>query len=228
MFLFNKKVDEKVINEISQIIDTYPEEMEECFLPSDAKMIWYLGGNEDLDKLFKNELENFDLHKLFNHKKITLSQCLREQPKVRKSFFYALNNIKQSQNIYYNSGLLDFLKQKGKMFINNYLKGFQKSADYYYRKKISKGKVPEYRDFFAWIQDNQLYLLDKLFVYLGPYKIPVDNIICYYENDDIARTVLEYKENDEVKTMTFNLGSHDIIKGILPFKGKDLDESSDS
>ncbi|PRR78089.1 hypothetical protein CLLI_20090 [Clostridium liquoris] len=222
MFLFDKRVDEKIINEISEIIDTYPEEMEECFLPNDAKMIWYLGGNEDLDAKLKNELENFDLHKLFDPKKTTLSQCLREHIKVRKSFFFALNNIKQGQNIYYNTALLDFLKQKGKMFIDNYLAGFQKSANHYYKKKISKGKVPEYRDLFAWIQDDELYLLDKLFVYFGTYKIPLDNIICYYENDDIARTVLEYVENGENKSMTFNLGSYGIIKEIIPFKAKEI------
>lgn len=114
MFLLNKKVDDNTIKEISQLIDKFSEEMEECFLPSDAKFIWYINGNEYLDQSIKKELENFDLPYLFNYKKISLINCLNEQPKVRKSFFYALNNIKQGQNLYYNDGLLKFLKEKGK------------------------------------------------------------------------------------------------------------------
>ncbi|WP_125152511.1 hypothetical protein [Clostridium rectalis] len=217
MFLFNKKVDEKIIKEIERIIVDNKLEMDECYLPKDATLIFYLGGCEKLDSLYKNELENFDLPNLFNYKKTSLIDCLNEHGKVRKSFFYALNNIKQSQNLFYDDALLDFLKEKGKMFIYNYLKGFQKSAEYY-KKKISKGKLPDFRELFVWKQDDKLHFLDKLFVYLDPLKIDINNIISYYQDEDIARTVLEYKDGETIKMLKFNLASFDILSKIIPFK----------
>ncbi len=217
MLFFNKKVNPSTINEIEEILNKYNEEFEDCYLPNGTKFLCYLGGHKTLDSLCENELTNFDLHKLFDYKKITLANCLDEQPKVRKSFFYSLNNIKQSQDFEDTSSLLDFLENKGKMFINDYLKTFQKSAEYY-NKKHNKGKLPEYRELYTWTDDEYIYLLDKLFVYLGAFKIKLDSIIDVYENDDIARTVLKYRENDEVNELYFNLEAYGMLKNFIPYK----------
>lgn len=219
MLFFSKKVNEKTISDIEEIVNKYEDEFNKCYVPLNALNLWYLEGNNFLDNLYGNELENFDLSTLYDYKNTTLKNCLDEHPKVRKSFFYALNNIKQSKQLYYLNDLLDFLRSKGKMFVDNYLKDFQKSSNKY-KKSIEKQKLPEYRNLLAWIEDDKLHFLDKLFVYLGKYSIPLDNIVEFYTDNDIARTVLVYNENNEVKNMNFNLSSFDTLEKLLPFKAK--------
>lgn len=219
MPFFIKKIDEQTINDIEKIITKYENEFNECYLPLDSLSLFYLDGNKFLDNLYDNELENFDLDQLCDYKKDELKDCLDAHSKIRKSFFYALNNIKQNKQLFYIDGLLDFLKDNGKMFLNNYLPNFQKSSKKY-KKSIEKNKLPEYRSLLTWIEDDNLNFLDNLFVYLGKYSIPLDNIIEFYINEDIARTVLVYNENDEVKNMNFNLSSFDNLKKLLPFKAK--------
>jgi len=223
MLFFNKKVDEKIINEIEDIIKTHLEELESCFMPVDAKIVWYLGGNELLDTLYQNELENFDLDTLFNSKKTSLPECLREHSKVRKSFFFALNNIKQNKNLFYNDALCKFLKEEGKFFINSYLKNFEKYSKKY-RKLLEKNKLPEYKELCVWIQDDNLCFIDRLFVYLHNYKINVNNIVKYYQDENIARTVLIYTENGVEKKMFFNLSSFDNLKTLLPLLSSECEK----
>lgn len=219
MLFFSKKVDENIINDIEEIVTKYENEFNECYLPLDSLNLFYLEGNESLDNLYSNELKNFDLDILCNYKKNSLKKCLDDHSKIRRSFFYALNNIKQSKQLYYLDGLLNFLSESGKMFINNYLPNFKKSSKKY-RKSIERNKLPEYRNLLTWIEDDKLHFLDNLFVYLDKYSIPLDNIIEFYIDEDMARTVLVYNENNEVKNMNFNLSSFDNLKKLLPFKAK--------
>lgn len=217
MLFFNKKVDKKTMNDIEEIINKYRDEFNECYAPLNALNLWYLEGNIFLDNLYNRELENFDLSLLYDYKKTTLKDCLDKHYKVRKSFFYAINNINQSKSFSHSDELLEFLKIKGKIFINNYLKDFQKSSAKY-KKSIEKNKLPEYRNLLVWIEDNNLIFLDKLFVYLGKYSIDLNNIVEFYTDDNIARTVLIYNENGKIKRMNFNLSSFDALKKLLPSK----------
>lgn len=219
MLLFNKKVNEKTIKDIKEIINKYEDEFNECSLPLTAVNLWYLEGNAFLDNLYNKEIENFDLPYLYNYKKTDLKSCLDEHIKVRKSFFYAVNNIKQSKEFNNLDELLDFLKDKGNIFIGNYLKGFQRSSNKY-KKSIEKNKLPEYRNLLVWIENDALYFSDKLFVYLNKYSIPLDSIIEFYTDDAIARTVLVYKEGDTIENMNFNLSSFDTLKKLFPSKAK--------
>ncbi|MBE6069499.1 MAG: hypothetical protein E7211_17695 [Clostridium lundense] len=221
MLFFGKKtVDDKTIQNLSNLIDKYENEFDKCFIPKDAFVTLYLGGSDLLDNQINAELKEFNFHEL-NYKNKNLSDVLDENSKMRKSFFVALNNIKQNENLFYNNALLDFLKDNGKVFLGNYLEGFKKEAKGYH-KHVQKGKLKDGRHVFVWIQDEKLYLLDNLFVYITPLAIDIENIIRFYEddNENFAGTILEYMDNGEIKKIKFNLASFLALKQILPFKAE--------
>lgn len=215
MLFFSKKVDDKIITELKELIEKFNEEFHQSFMPKEVSCLWYLGGNERIDTLCEHELTNFNLHNLFDYKNASLIRCLEDFPQVRKSFFYSLNNIKQNQNFEDDDALFDFLKEKGKFFINDYLKSFQKSAEYY-NKKSDKGKLPEYRELFTWIDEDELCFLDKLFVYLGDFRISLNDIVACFKDENLARTILKYTENGEEKEMRFNLAAFAYFEKNLP------------
>lgn len=221
MLFFGKKtVDDETIQGLSNLLDKYEDEFNKCFIPKDAAVTLYLGGSDLLDNQIQKELKEFDFHEM-NYKNKNLSQVLDENSKMRKSFFVALNNIKQNQNLFYNNALLDFLKENGKIFLGNYLDKFKKEAKSY-NKQLSKGKLKDGRYVFVWMEDEKLHFLDNLFVYITPLTINTENIIRYYEEDNetFAGTILEYMENEEIKKLKFNLTSFEILKKLIPFKAE--------
>ncbi|WP_097026219.1 hypothetical protein [Clostridium peptidivorans] len=221
MLFFGKKtVNDETIQGLSNVLDKYEDEFNKCFVPKDAAITLYLGGSELLDNQIEKELKEFDFHEI-NYKNKNLPQVLDENLKMRKSFFVALNNIKQNENLFYNNALLDFLKENGKIFLGNYLDGFKKEAKAY-NKQLQKGKLKDGRYVFVWIEDEKIYLLDNLFVYITPLTINIQDIIGYYEEDNetFAGTVLEYTENEEIKKLKFNLASFEMLKKLIPFKAE--------
>lgn len=219
MLFFGKKtVNDETIQGLSNLLDKYEDEFTKCFVPKDAAITLYLGGSELLDNQIEKELKEFDFHEI-NYKNKNLPQVLDENLKMRKSFFVALNNIKQNQDLFYNNALLDFLKENGKIFLNNYLDKFKKEAKAY-NKQLNKGKLKDGRYIFVWVEDEKLHLLDNLFVYITPLRINIQDIIGYYEEDNetFAGTVLEYTENEEIKKLKFNLASFEMLKKLIPFK----------
>ncbi|MBM7870275.1 hypothetical protein JOC70_001745 [Clostridium pascui] len=221
MLFFGKKtVDDEIIQGLSNLLDEYEDEFNKCFIPKDAFVTLYLGGSDLLDNQINKELREFNFHEL-NYKNKNLSDILNENSKMRKSFFVALNNIKQNQNLFYNNALLDFLKENGRIFLTNYLDRFKKEAKAY-NKQLQKGKLKDGRYVFVWIEDEKLYFLDNLFVYITPLAIDIQNITSYYEEDNetFAGTVIEYTDNEEIKKLKFNLASFEMLKKLIPFKAE--------
>lgn len=188
-------------------------------LPNDVLIITYIRGFSEIDEAYNKAINIYNEYSsdeefvaVIKKSPVFYSKLLREIDKYKKN-----NNL----------SIVQYSEQLDKDVYKQLVKKVRKDYGYVqeFNKVVKKVpiKITDDKEFYLWIENNYLYLLDIHIIGIGKFKLSIENIQEVY--NDGENTILNYIENNRENKIIFNKEGYKILAKMLPAKIRNTGEN---